>query len=165
MGAIPTRQLSLQPVAIEAAVEVTILPKLSMERIVQRSREQAGRNVRTRRAGLENSKVGADPSMSRGRPLSSVPGERLDPTDESTGVVATACLYTETRRNTGDPAGGRVTQLDAREGQARPAGEAERSIVPSKPGKAGHGKGSQFKVNGRSGHSREIGDEPNTSTR
>ena len=33
VGAIPTRQLSFQPVAIGAAVEVTILPKLLMERV------------------------------------------------------------------------------------------------------------------------------------
>jgi len=50
-----------------------------------------------------------------------------------------------------------VTQLDAREGQARPLGESERSIVPSKPGNAGGGKGPPFRVNVRSGNSREIG--------
>jgi hypothetical protein len=49
-----------------------------------------------------------------------------------------------------------VTQLDAREGQARPAGESERSIVPPKPGNAGGGKGPRFKVNVRSGDS--LGD-------
>jgi hypothetical protein len=40
--------------------------------------------------------------MSRGRPLASFSGEQLDPTDGPTGVVATACLQTEIRRNTGD---------------------------------------------------------------
>jgi RNA-directed DNA polymerase len=50
-----------------------------------------------------------------------------------------------------------VTQPDAREGQAGPAGESERSIVPVKPGNAGGGKGPRFKVNVRSGDSREIG--------
>jgi hypothetical protein len=49
-----------------------------------------------------------------------------------------------------------VTQLDAREGQARPPGESERSIVPPKPGNAGGGKGPRFKVNVRSGDS--LGD-------
>ena len=44
-GAIPPRQLSLQPVAIEAVVEATIRPKPSMERILLGFREQAGRNV------------------------------------------------------------------------------------------------------------------------
>jgi RNA-directed DNA polymerase len=50
-----------------------------------------------------------------------------------------------------------VTQPDAREGQAGPPGESERSIVPWKPGNAGGGKGPQFQVNVRSGDSREIG--------
>ena len=50
-----------------------------------------------------------------------------------------------------------MTQLDAREGQARPSEESERPIVPSKPGNAGGGKGPWFKVNVRSGESREIG--------
>ena len=50
-----------------------------------------------------------------------------------------------------------MTQPDAREGQAGPPGESERSIVPSKPGNAGGGKGPQFQVNVRSGDSREIG--------
>jgi RNA-directed DNA polymerase len=50
-----------------------------------------------------------------------------------------------------------VTQPDAREGQAGLPGESERSIVPSKPGNAGGGKGPQFQVSGRSGDSRESG--------
>jgi RNA-directed DNA polymerase len=50
-----------------------------------------------------------------------------------------------------------VTQPDAREGQAGPPGESERSIVPRKPVNAGGGKGPWFKVNVRSGDSREIG--------
>jgi hypothetical protein len=45
VGAIPTRQLSLQPVAIEAVVEVTTSPEPSMERTGMQSREQAGRNA------------------------------------------------------------------------------------------------------------------------
>ena len=103
MGAIPTRQLLLQPVAIGAAVEVTISPKPSMERTGMRSREQAGRNASERRAGLETFDVGADPAVRWGRPPPQVPGERLDPTCGPTGVVATACLYKEIGRNTGDP--------------------------------------------------------------
>src|SRR5580704_6771483 len=45
-------------------------------------------------------------------------------------------------------------QLDAREGQARRCGVAERFVVPRKPGNAGGGKGPQFKTDaGRSqGH-------------
>jgi RNA-directed DNA polymerase len=50
-----------------------------------------------------------------------------------------------------------VTQLDAREGQAGPPGESERSIVPLNSGNAEGGKGPRFKVNVRSGNSREIG--------
>jgi hypothetical protein len=42
-------------------------------------------------------------------------------------------------------------QLAAREGEAGLCGMAERPVVPKKPGNAGGGKGSQFKVNaGRS---------------
>ena len=55
-------------------MEVTTSPKPSMERAGKRPREQAGRNMRERRAGLENSNVGADPPMSRGRPLSLIAG-------------------------------------------------------------------------------------------
>ncbi len=50
-----------------------------------------------------------------------------------------------------------MAQPDAREGQAGPTEESERSIVPGKPVNAGGGKGPRFKVNGRSGDSREIG--------
>ena len=58
----------------------------------------------------------------------------------------------------------RDRQPDAREGQAGPCGVAERPVVPTKPGNAGGGKGPQFKDNARRGESREIGDEPDTST-
>src|SRR5437588_665307 len=61
--------------------------------------------------------------------------------------------------------GGCVTQLEAREGQARPLGKSERFVVPTKPSNAGGGKGPQFQVNVGSGNSRESGDEPNTSKR
>jgi RNA-directed DNA polymerase len=50
-----------------------------------------------------------------------------------------------------------VTQPDAREGQAGLPGVSERPIVPLKPANTGGGKGPQFKVNVRSGESREIG--------
>jgi RNA-directed DNA polymerase len=50
-----------------------------------------------------------------------------------------------------------VTQPDAREGQAGLPGVSERPIVPLKPVNAGGGKGPRFKVNVRSGESREIG--------
>ena len=51
----------------------------------------------------------------------------------------------------------RDCQPDAREGQAGPAGVAERSVVPSKPGNAGGGKGPQFQLNALRAESREIG--------
>jgi hypothetical protein len=90
-------------------------------------------------------------------------GERNDPGHGPTGVLATACPYTEIDATRETPGGGRVTQLDTREGQARPPGESERSIVPVKPGNAGGGKGPQFKANVRSGMTAwEIGDEPTT---
>ena len=44
----PPGNWSLQPVAIGAAVEVTKPPEPSMERVVERPREQAGRNVSER---------------------------------------------------------------------------------------------------------------------
>jgi len=51
-------------------------------------------------------------------------------TSGPTGVLATACLHTEIRRNTGSPewrvAG---TRPDAREGQAGPLGVAEGFVV------------------------------------
>jgi RNA-directed DNA polymerase len=50
-----------------------------------------------------------------------------------------------------------VSQPDAREGQAGTHGESERSVVPGNSGNAEGGKGPQFKANGRSGDSREIG--------
>src|SRR5260370_26035465 len=71
VGAIPTRQLSLQPVAIGAAMEVTRSPKPSMESVVLRPREQAGRNVSERRAGLEKHDGGAYPARPPGSPMSS----------------------------------------------------------------------------------------------
>ena len=72
MGATPTRQLSLRPVAIGAAVEVTRLPKPSMQRAARRPREQAGRNASERRAGLETFNMEADPALTRGKPPSQV---------------------------------------------------------------------------------------------
>src|SRR5439155_20942738 len=44
-----------------------------------RLREQTGRNVSERRAGLERRNVGADPAKGWGRPLSQVSGERQHP--------------------------------------------------------------------------------------
>jgi hypothetical protein len=45
----------------------------------------------------------------------------------------------------------RDRQRDAREGQARPAGVAERPVRVKRPGNAGGAKGPQFKDNATSG--------------
>src|SRR4051794_1489890 len=86
-------------------------------------------------------------------------------TQRATGVMTTACRYTEinatreTRSARGAP-----PQPGAREGQAGPARVTERPVVPSKPGNSGGGKGPQFKADAR--RNRQPGDwhEPNTST-
>ena len=77
-----------------------------MERVARRLREQAGRNVSERRAGLEKVDAGADPADIWGRPPSSLSGEQPEPNDDPAGVVATACLHRENGRNTGNPSGG-----------------------------------------------------------
>jgi hypothetical protein len=145
VGAIPTWQVLLQPVAIGAVAEVTKLPKPLMKRVAWRPREQAGRNVSERRAGLEMIDAGADPADIWGRPPSSLSGEQPDPRDDPAGVVATACQHKENGRNTGNPSDGRIaSQLASREGQARSCGVADRLVVPMKPGNAGGGKGPDF---------------------
>jgi len=48
VGEIPTRQLSLQPVATGAVVEATKRSKPPVERVVKRLGEHAGRNVSER---------------------------------------------------------------------------------------------------------------------
>ncbi len=45
--------------------------------------------------------------------------------------------------------GARDSQLDAREGQARPTGVADRLVVPMKPVNAGGGKEPEFKTDVR----------------
>jgi hypothetical protein len=45
--------------------------------------------------------------------------------------------------------GARDSQLDAREGQARPTGAADRLVVPLKPVNAGGGKEPEFKTDVR----------------
>ena len=100
--------------------------------------------------------VGADPPLTRGRPLPSHSGERHDPGDGPTGVVATACPQEEIDATRETPGGGCVTQPDAREGQAGPAEESDRPIVPSKPGNAGGGKGPGFQ--GQRLKRRQLGD-------
>ena len=71
VGANPTRQLSLQPVAIGAAVEVTIPPEPPVERVT--TGDPASRQAVTRVNAEQASKKldgGADPARGGGRPLS-----------------------------------------------------------------------------------------------
>jgi hypothetical protein len=84
-------------------MEVTISPKLSMERAGKRPREQAGRNMRERRAGLETINVGADPALTRGRPKPQASGERNDPALRSHRGKGDGMSVEEIGRNTGDP--------------------------------------------------------------
>ena len=76
-----------------------------------------------------------------GRRREVIRGNDFIPSRVATGVMATACLHKEGPRNTGNPNGGRrVSQPDAREGQAGPCGVADRLVVPRKPSNVGGGK-------------------------
>lgn len=88
------------------------------------------------------SDVDADPAWTWGRlPLESLRTKhRLF---ESTGALVTACWQKEYRGNTGDPirclaSPGNVPPVRVR---VRPGGKSDRSVVPTKPGNAGGGKG------------------------
>ena len=79
------------------------------------------------------------------------PAKRYEPVVPP-GYLATACLYTEIRRNTGSPRWcGSDPQPEAREGQIGPLGVADGSVRPTKPGNAGGGKGPEFKESVRRG--------------
>src|SRR6266403_1619142 len=81
-----------------------------------------------------------------------------------TGVVAAACTQGKRTQHGKPHCVIRDDQPDAREGQAGRAGVAERFVVPLKPGKAGGGKGPQFKTNAISGEGRGIGKPSNSGT-
>ncbi len=108
---------------------------------LRRLGEQAGRNISERHPGLETTCCGSRPGPFSGKAVVAAFGERNDPACGPTGVKATACLHKEIARNAGDPKRRRVSQPEAREGQAGCLGESERFIVPLKPGNAGGGKG------------------------
>jgi hypothetical protein len=58
--------------------------------------------------------------------------------------MATACLYKEIGRNTGNPSGGsRSNRTPVRDRPGR-RGVADRLVVPRKPGNAGGGKEPDF---------------------
>jgi hypothetical protein len=84
-------------------------------------------------------------------------GEQLQPRPRCHRGNGDGMSAQEDPRNTGDPRRRVRDPTGSPRGTGRPVGESERPIVPSKPGNAGGGKGPQFKVNGRSGESREIG--------
>ena len=61
-----------------------------------------------------------------------------EPASDSAGVVATACMHTETwATREASAVEACDLQLAAREGQAGPYEVAERPVVPMKPGNAG----------------------------
>jgi hypothetical protein len=105
VGAIPTRHRSLQPVAIGAAVEVTILPKPSMERVAlgDSASRQAVTRVNAEQASKPIMWEPTQPMHGEGRRHRFSQGSDTIPSCGPTGVVATACLYREIERNTGSP--------------------------------------------------------------
>ena len=105
MGAIPTRHRSLQPVAIGAAVEVTILPKPSMERVAlgDSASRQAVTRVNAEQASKPIMWEPTQPMHGEGRCHRFTQGSDTIPSCGPTGVVATACLHREIVRNTGNP--------------------------------------------------------------
>ena len=91
MGVSPTRQRSLQPVAIGAAVAATKPLKSLVQRPRKEVGEHPGRNLSERCARLENTNVQADLLGLQGRLPSSGRQERRGP-DGWTGVVAMAWM-------------------------------------------------------------------------
>src|SRR5271154_7063950 len=114
---------------------------------MREQRECLGVNAGERRASLENADAQADLTAISGK--ADTTGGEVSEAGPSrcAGVVATACTQGK-RAQHGRPQGVvRDDQPDAREGQAGRRGEAERFMVPTKPGNAGGGKGPQFKTN------------------
>ena len=134
-----------------------------------------GRNVSERRAGPERLNVGADPPLYGGRPSSltirvladSTAREAIEPAIPP-GYWRSACLAHGDQRNTGSPK--RWSARDRPTGRPRGTGRAAWGDGAGPqyrvtPGNAGRGKGPEFKTNvTKRATSREIGDEPNTST-
>ena len=80
--------------------------------------------------------------MNQGRPLS-LEKRAVYASNDSAGVVATACVQEEMWRNTGSLIWWkqRVLPTGNPRGPDRADEVAERSVVPKKPGNAGGGKG------------------------
>ena len=117
----PPGKRSLQPVAIGAAVEVTKLPKPSMERVALG--DSASRQAVTRVNAEQASKHSMwEPTQHRdgeGRRHRFLQGSDTNPSCGPTGVMATACLHREIERNTGNPSGGRRLPTENPRGTGR----------------------------------------------
>ena len=148
-GANPARQLSFQPVAIGAAVEVTKPPEPSMAK--GRFGDSASRQAVTRvNAEQASKRVMWEPTR-----LSNGEGQRRwgrrtsKRTQRSHRGSGDGMLTGGGTTKHGKPQRWRRVTANRKPARDRPgrAGVAERLVVPSKPGNAGGGKGPQFKVN------------------
>ena len=102
-GANPARQLSFQPVAIGAAMEVTKSSKPSTTgRYGDSANRQAVTRVNAEQASKRVMREPTQPEFGEGRRRNEVERQHLH---GPAGVVAMACLYMEMTRNTGSPNG------------------------------------------------------------
>jgi hypothetical protein len=86
-------------------VEVTILPEPPMERVAlgDSASKQAVTCVNAKQASKHLTWEPTQQRDGEGRCHRFSPGERQNPSCGPTGVMATACLYREIERNTGNP--------------------------------------------------------------
>jgi len=142
-GARRTRQL-LQPEAIGASWK-WLKPSISVSRIGDSASVQAVTRVNAEQSPKRTMRRPTRQPF-RGRLIRLGEAERRVRPAAAPGVVATAC--TQGKRTQHEKPHGVVSndQPEAREGQARRPGVAERFVVPRKPGNAGGGKGPQFKA-------------------
>jgi hypothetical protein len=125
-------------------MEVTKSPKPSMERAARRPREQAGRNVSERRAGLEKVRCGSRPGKGMGKAAVAASRGTTPTRLRSHRGNGDGMSVHGDRTQHGKPQRWLSGQRDAREGQAGPCGVADRLVVPTKPGNAGGGKEPDF---------------------
>jgi len=120
VGESPTRQHSLQPVAIGAVVEVNEAAEaFGVKGHFSGSASTQAVTSSERRAGLEKGNAEADPPEFRGRPPPLGKRARRAP-GGSAGVVATACMHMGERRNTGSPRRRRGVRANRQPARARP---------------------------------------------
>src|ERR1700686_2878263 len=128
-------------------MEVTkwLKPSISVSRIGDSASVQAVTRVNAEQASKRTMRRPTRQPF-RGRLIRLGGNERSSPPSRCAGVVATACTQGK-RTQHGRPQGVvRDDQPEAREGQAGRPGEAERFMVPRKPGNAGGGTEPQFKT-------------------